>query len=246
MEHFKVIKINIALLFAVILLQFISNASSVPKPFHKPKKERMPTEVKEHLKKLMENQVVQLSDHDREGDIVAETKQVLQKNHNSFHHLEITIHKLEEELEKEKILYDPWDRKDTGARRLALGFFLRVAKQFQEEQLTESGMMAGIRRQRKKCYVKYYMLDEYCASTKEDDKLLMKIERKFYKCKSHCKSAANIENFYTKDLCILKCFEKKLDKFAAKLGVPFDEAKVNAAVNQLEDLDQSVVPFTSI
>ncbi|KRZ69195.1 hypothetical protein T10_9434 [Trichinella papuae] len=101
MEHFKVIKINIALLFAVILLQFISNASLVPKPFHKPKKVRMPTEVKEHLKKLMENRVVQISDHDHEGDIVAETKQVLQKSHESFHHLEVTIHKLEEELEKE-------------------------------------------------------------------------------------------------------------------------------------------------
>ncbi|KAL1236421.1 Ubiquitin carboxyl-terminal hydrolase [Trichinella spiralis] len=246
MGHFKVIKINIALLFAIILLQFISNASSAPKPFHKPKKERMPIAVKEHLKKLMENKIVQRSVRDDEDDIVAETKQVLQKSHDSFHHLEVTIQKLEEKLEIEEMLYDPWDKKDTSAKRLALEFLIRVAKQFQEELLTETGMMAGIQRQRKKCYVKYYMLDEYCATRKDDDKLLLKIERKFYKCQSHCKSTTKVENFYTKDLCVLKCFEKRLDKLAEKLGVPFDEAKVNAAVNKLETLDQSALPFTSI
>ncbi|KRY78032.1 hypothetical protein T4A_3044 [Trichinella pseudospiralis] len=225
MVHFKVMKINITLLFAIILLQFISNAST--ERFRKLKKESMPAAVKEHLKKLMKNSIVQQSDHESEGGIVEETKQVLQKSHDSFYHLEGTIHKLEEKLEKEKKLYDPWDKKDN-------------------ELLNESGMMAGIRQQRKKCFVKYSMLDEYSATTEEDDKILMKIERKFYKCESQCKSNTKMKNFYTKDLCILKCFEKKLDKFAEKLGVPFDEAKVNEGVNKLQDLDKSVVPFTSI
>ncbi|KRX98080.1 hypothetical protein T4E_9400 [Trichinella pseudospiralis] len=244
MVHFKVMKINITLLFAIILLQFISNAST--ERFRKLKKESMPAAVKEHLKKLMKNSIVQRSDHESEGGIVEETKQVLQKSHDSFYHLEETIHKLEEKLEKEKKLYDPWDKKDNSAKRLALVFFVRVAKQYREELLNESGMMAGIRQQRKKCFVKYSMLDEYSATTEEDDKILMKIERKFYKCESQCKSNTKMKTFYTKDLCILKCFEKKLDKFAEKLGVPFDEAKVNEGVNKLQDLDKSVVPFTSI
>ncbi|KRZ49648.1 hypothetical protein T02_8043 [Trichinella nativa] len=244
MGHFKVIKINIALLFAIILLQFISNASSASNPFHKPKK--IPIAVKEHLKKLMESNVIPQSVRDQEDDTVAETKQVLRESHDSFHHLEVTIQKLEEKLEIEKMLYDPWDKKDTSIKRVALEFLIRVAKQLQEELLTESGMMAGIQRQRKKCYVKYYMLDEYCATRKDDNKLLLKIERKFYKCQSHCESTTKVENFYTTDLCVLKCFEKKLDKFAEKLGVPFDEVEVNAAVNKLETLDQSALPFTSI